>query len=340
VSRAERIVRGIKAAADAIGLDDVLGDLAVFGAKKAAPRTLGQIMGTLPPEARAPRRTVPALPKPTAPLKPEHYVPLTEQADVRLQGPAARAITDFVGHEPETYARGLGTGVGIMAPDRLERAFAQNPASSDFEVQRYLQQAFEPVGSRLREVSGPAVKLYRHQGPTSYFGAEPKARNVLSWTAQPEVAQAFAGLQNIPKTPDMFAEDAIFRAEQAMAKTGRAQAGRWSFERNPEYPEYIDMYRDGEHITDTDDLRKFLEDENRHAAEVAARYAAEREQKAKNIFEAYVPLEDIVWATNRAGQHEFIVRNRPGAYYAVDKKGRLGGSEFKSGGLAVKRKKK
>lgn len=38
MSRAERIVRGIKAAADAVGLDDVIEDLAVFGGKKAAPR--------------------------------------------------------------------------------------------------------------------------------------------------------------------------------------------------------------------------------------------------------------------------------------------------------------
>jgi len=38
VSRAKRIVRGIKAAADAVGLDDILDDLAVFGSKEAPPR--------------------------------------------------------------------------------------------------------------------------------------------------------------------------------------------------------------------------------------------------------------------------------------------------------------
>lgn len=38
MSRAERIVRGIKAAADAIGLDDVVDDLAVFGKKAAPPK--------------------------------------------------------------------------------------------------------------------------------------------------------------------------------------------------------------------------------------------------------------------------------------------------------------
>ena len=38
MSRAKRIVRGIKAAADAVGLDDILDDLAVFGSKEAPPR--------------------------------------------------------------------------------------------------------------------------------------------------------------------------------------------------------------------------------------------------------------------------------------------------------------
>lgn len=38
MSRAERIVRGIKAAAGAVGLDDVIEGLAVFGGKKAAPK--------------------------------------------------------------------------------------------------------------------------------------------------------------------------------------------------------------------------------------------------------------------------------------------------------------
>lgn len=38
MSRAERIVRGIKAAVGAVGLDDVIEDLAVFGGKKAAPK--------------------------------------------------------------------------------------------------------------------------------------------------------------------------------------------------------------------------------------------------------------------------------------------------------------
>jgi len=46
MSRAKRIVRGIKAAADAIGLDDVLEDLAVFGERKAAPRR------RIPPKVR------------------------------------------------------------------------------------------------------------------------------------------------------------------------------------------------------------------------------------------------------------------------------------------------
>lgn len=302
---------------------------------KAAPLAVKNEVKALP----APQKTL-ALPKPPRSLSPQDYLDLTEAADVKLSGPAARAVTDFVGHEPETYAKRLGTGVGVMSPGRLERAFAVAPESDDLAVQQYLRETFAPIRESLSAISGPAIKLYRHQGPTSYFNDEPAARNVLSWTAQPEVAEAFAGLRDVPRDLDIITEDAIKQAEESIAREGRAAAGGWSFVRNPEYPEYVDLYKNGEYITDTDDIRTFLEDENRYYQETNARLEAERKQKRENIVEAYVPLDDIVWATNRAGQHEFIVRNRPGAPYAIDKKGRLGGSEFNRGGLAVKRKKK
>ena len=124
--------------------EEMLFGLGVYGAgAAAAPRlkALGTKLATkvFPPKAPAkrapPAKPVLALPAPPPKLKPESYVDLIEKADRRLQGKAARAVSDFVGHEAGTYARGEGSGFGLMMPDALESAFAVDHAKRRIFIQ-------------------------------------------------------------------------------------------------------------------------------------------------------------------------------------------------------------
>lgn len=49
----------------------------------------------------------------------------------------------------------------------------------------------------------------------------------------------------------------------------------------------------------------------------------ERSQKLKRVIKVEIPIDDIIWISDRAGQSEFILRNRPGARGYIDATGKL-----------------
>lgn len=279
-------------------------------AAPAATQPLGAMSRSTSAPALPIRREVAA----TAPrIAEEVYLPPADAADQTLEGEAARAITEFVGHGPATSDR-PNFGAGVMQPARLEEAVRGRTG-----IFADLMRGVEPVRERLaREIPSGTVPLFRHQGPTTYFGETPSSRSVLSWTAQPDVAYYMGGIRPEDYATPFSPLDLARAANPENAP--QFNVGPYRFERNADYPEYYDYYKNDEYLTDTEDPVGMLRDEN----EYIQRLNAERRARAASILHANVPLEDIVWATNRAGQHEFIVRNRPNSPQYVDEFGVFG----------------
>lgn len=222
---------------------------------------------------------------------------LVAQADVSLPYPASDAVTGFVGCEAK---RPQG---GIMCAHELEDAFSDQPSPRGREVRQQLAEAVVPVREALRSKFGDRVRLYRSQRP----GPFDKRRHVLSYTLDKNVALSFAGAASKP--PPVLTDAEIDRMLTEYARTGRTchhaltvpvrcyQRGEGG---------YYDIYDDGDYITDGEDLRRELRDRQQIFEEYGRDYAA---AKAR-VVAVDLPVEDVVWVTDRMHQNEVIARNR------------------------------
>lgn len=238
------------------------------------------------------------------------------QVDHELSGKAARAITNFVGHEPGAVDQGREQ-IGFMHARHLEQAIAGNTNTAQ-EIER----VFAPIRQLLIQQYGPSIELYRVQRKVSpsYDGQLPPARAVLSYTSNLKFAQAYVGVQRVPPRYD---EATIRQKELEYERTGRVWINRRTELRREYYKELgqsaPQIYTDGEHITDTDSVRDYINDLNDWADEIEMR----NQKKLAQIITAQVDFQDVIWITNRAGQSEFIVRNHPGSSSHIDQTGTL-----------------
>lgn len=223
-------------------------------------------------------------------------------ADKALGGDAGEAVSRFIGHGPEPRP----DASGIMYAHEME-AIARGEAP---EAAAALEKAFAPVREKLRAEFGDTVPLYRVQSPVAppdphvRSGSVPNdgRRAALSWTVDPKFAKAYAGVR---KPMHVYSEAEIAGFERTLKETGSVTIGRHVL-RNEDG--VINLYdRDGEHITDSDGPRSYAEGENEWAREFNAR----NKSRELPIIAASVPLDDVLWVTDRAGQSEFIVRNDP-----------------------------
>lgn len=252
---------------------------------------------------------------------------LTETADENLTDDAALAITRFIGHEPKAVDE--GATFGLMNARPLEDAFGPSPSPKGQEIRTAVETAFAPVREALRRKLGDTVKLYRVQLPIpprradviNMSAAPDGSRSVLSWTTDRDFAQHLAGLR---KDLGLFTEEQIQRFTEKLERDGEVQVtpirvlkkatvtGSRLDTGEPFEVETIDIYERGEHITDTESVRDYLESLNEDRREHNQRNA----QARATIIAAEVPLDAVVWASDRAGQSEMIVRNEPeGAVY-------------------------
>jgi hypothetical protein len=72
-------------------------------------------------------------------------------------------------------------------------------------------------------------------------------------------------------------------------------------------------------ITDGDDLEAQFRDDQQHYQDLIDK----RDKKLEMVVKAEIPIDDIIWITDRAGQSEFILHNRPGAKGYIDANGKL-----------------
>lgn len=242
---------------------------------------------------------------------------LTNKADKELTGDAARAVTEFIGHEPGKIDGDVGehNAFGIMVQDRLER-IVRDPSSPAYKE---LEEKFAPVKEALRREAGDNVVLYRYQSDvaaeTSKWGkSPPPERAVLSWTSDPKFTDSYAGVRPVPA---LIPESVISRMEREYRDKGSTWVTHDTELRREKDSPYPNIYTRGQHITDTDSVRDFVADINADRREGTAR----NEVRRSKIIAARVPIDDIVWISDRAGQSEFIVLNTPGAARRIDNRG-------------------
>jgi hypothetical protein len=233
-----------------------------------------------------------------------------DTADDALPEEAQDAVTRFVAHGPKGRDADDSMRVPIMSAWALEDAFSREPSSAGKKVREQLDAAMAPVREKLRQRFGPTVRLYRAQQPVP---ENVKPRNVLSWTLDPKVADSFAGVEPgaLPMTDAEI--DALVKAFE---EKGEVRVGRTIIRHNAEDGRVdlysaADEYGDESLITDifttgtpSDAVRSHFMQEREYAEELLAKNTKRRQR----IIQRDVPVEDIVWITDRANQAEFIVR--------------------------------
>jgi GNAT superfamily N-acetyltransferase len=236
--------------------------------------------------------------KPVRWVRPEEAAPsanwvkdnaeLLDHADRELPVEAYHAILAFVGHEPGALStHGPGT-IGIMDAVALEEAYTE-PLSSPHarEIRRGLESAMAPIREKLRAEVGDSITLYRHQSPRT---ENAKDRTVLSWTSDREFAEYLHGpgerdvyyLQSRGPYSQVIETDPAYGS---VPFSSQESAQAWA-DAHPG----VDIHGDSVGSVDV--------------------VSEKRGEKQKGVVvTADVPLDDIVWITDRAGQSEFIVRN-------------------------------
>jgi hypothetical protein len=204
--------------------------------------------------------------------------------DNSLTGDFARAIDEWVGGAANSLDKGMAGG--LMMPQRLE---SMDPAAWS-DVAR-------PVRDALRQRYGDAIPVYRGEAPGAGQSTGRQNR-YASYTTDRAVAERFAGAG--PEVPTI-GEDEIEAAEKALAATGEAKVGRHTFRAEPEGG--IGIYdRSDNFVTDTADIRSVIDSDNAWAAEKNA----ERAKALEGVREYSIPVDDVLWATDRFGQREII----------------------------------
>ena len=248
---------------------------------------------------------------------------VVKQADVNLSDEAADAIDRFVGvaHNAREQQDVWG---GIMQSRQLEDAYSAKPSEQGKKIRDQLTQAFAPVKTALQSRFGNVITLYRGQ---EEIDKEQTERSTLSWTSDPRIAALFARIAPWEMKLKPVTDEQIRAALNTYAKTGEVKFLRLRYVRtdiptedNGEDEFYYDIYdKDGELLTDGDNLEKAFKDEQSYYQELIDK----REAKKSRILTAKIPIDDIIWITDRAGQSEFILRNQAGRAGYVDTKGKL-----------------
>lgn len=248
---------------------------------------------------------------------------LTGAADDALTGAADRAITGFIGVPPGTVDDPDGADHGLMNARPLEAAYASDGDGG--ETRQQIEEAFAPVREAIRAKVGDTVTCYRYQAKVStsantinMSAGEGGARSVLSWTTDRQFAEHLAG---VGKKRRIFTEEEIVAAERQYEETGvtqmpgmkRRQLHRTTSDVGGKEITYPMIIEDDQEITDADSVRAWLGSEN----EERAAENAKRDTSMQQIITADIPLNEVVWASDRAGQSEFIVRNRPEAVFVA-----------------------
>jgi len=265
---------------------------------------------------------------------------LTNTADKELGGAAARAIDGFIGVAPGTVDDPDGASFGLMNARPLEDAYSASPSAEGQTTRREIDAAFSPVREALRAKFGDTVRLYRMQWPVQdgrdgsvnmSAGAD-GSRNVLSWSTDPKFVDYLAR-DGRGEDQVLYTEEEISAFEQEFEQNRSVRINKYvslveeaweltNIEGKRVSGKSINItLANGDVVTDTDSVRAYLEGKNDDRRE----HNAELEKGRQYVITADIPLDEVVWASDRAGQSEFIVRNREDGVF-VSREGKLSGA--------------
>jgi len=246
---------------------------------------------------------------------------LVNQADAELGGEAADAMDGFVGMPHDAMKKGYE--FGIMHSRQLEDAYSANPSPQGVEIRQQLDSAFAPIKAALKSKFGNVMTLYRGQ---EIIDNEKPKRNTLSWTSDPRIAATYAGIEPWEMKLKPITDEQIQAALEKYAKTGEVTFLRKRYVRTDTPTDeagkdefYYDIYDGDELLTDGDDLKTEFKDSQQYYQDLITR----RTRKLEKVVKVEIPVDDIIWITDRAGQSEFILHNRPGAQGYIDATGKL-----------------
>lgn len=220
----------------------------------------------------------------------------SEETDLSLPKNAARAMDEWVGGDAKSRTTDT---TGVFSPRKIEDAYSKIPTEEGKIVKKELDEAFAPLREELRSIYGDKITLYRVQGEVGG-----KTRNVLSWTLDNTFADRYAG---VLKEKPQFAENEIAAFEKEFNEKGVVKIGRYSLEKGDFGIEIMDPSVGG-FVTDTPSVREFVESINTERKELAEKNKKNKEK----IITMDIPLDDIIWVTDRFNQKEFLVKTEHG----------------------------
>lgn len=218
---------------------------------------------------------------------------LAKSIDANLKGEVAKALDTWVGGPHNSLETGFGGGV--WHPNNL-KAVLKNP-----ELNAELEASIKPFKDDLRAKHGDTVTLYRYHGKIPE-GAKPD-RELLSFTSDPSVTDKMAQIQPPKKS---FTDADIKAKEKEFSEKGEVKVGRYTLKKNEYDSLDIDDPSVGGFLTDTPSVSEWMKELNGYAK---AHNEAQAD-KSKLIYKKEIPIDDIVYATDRFGQKEFIVKNK------------------------------
>lgn len=225
-----------------------------------------------------------------------------------------KAVRDIESNLPPKLSRVMDDWVGGPVgasdnPDYFGGVFLRDPltrAVSDPVLGPELEKTMQPVRDALRARYGDTVPMYRYSGEVPE-GAKP--HDLLSMTSERRVAEDMSGARRADYK--IFSTDDIAKFEAELAKSGEVQIGK-HYKLVKGDGGYLDIMdpRAGGFVTDTPSVQAFIDDLNRDAVEGNAA----RVKALSKVSEHHIPVDDVVAATDRFNQREFIVRNRGGLF--------------------------
>lgn len=234
----------------------------------------------------------------------QDIIPLYE-----FQSPATRDFAKLVNMSNKAY-RALSYEAR-MALDEWEtanwdrgRLNASHREQGD--IIKEINTAFAPIRTKMRELFGDTIKLHRGQ---RHFSDEEMSTNreLFSFSFDENVAKAFA---HGKPSPDPASVEEIQKAVEQYKRTGFVKFGSRKYKRSKEYPGYFDIYYNNNTVEAYGNSDDELEDRLMRSREYALEYRAEREAKG-DVYTIDVPVDKIVWLTNRLNSKEFIVALNP-----------------------------
>lgn len=201
-----------------------------------------------------------------------------------LSRDAELAMTKFIGHSRDTDRE-----AGIMDSDELERVLRENSP-----IAQEIEKMFAPVREQLRRQLGDKVILYRMQRRFDEPD-KPSDRECLSWTANKDFALSWAGYQ--PPVYRVFSDEENY--------DGNYEAVEEVLGKPP-------------YFTSEEQANAAAQKLKRHFPDIAVDKYDEGSPPQFPIVEKEIPLDNVLWYSNRANQHEFVVRNSGESELKVD----------------------